>query len=240
MSELNESLKASICITRFVADSPFEEIVDYLQEEELSYYAGLQVEKRRKSFLLGRLCAKKAIQSYSDIENLKRILIRRGIFQQPIVVATLCSNVQVSITHSNDIGAAIAFSEGCSMGIDIEKISEESEVIESVLTQKERNLIQTLSMNSTAALYLMWTAKEALSKILKTGFTTPPQVFEIEKIHLHSSYASSEYTNFSQFKATSFQAGDYIVSIVHPKRTLIDLKMLNYLISKTQAICSFH
>jgi 4'-phosphopantetheinyl transferase EntD len=240
MSRPQSSIKASICIGRFALNSYFEEAIHYLHEEELDYYTSLQVEKRKKSFLMGRFCAKKAIQLYTDIGDYRKIIIRRGVFQQPVVTMPSYSNIQVSITHCNDMGAALAFSEEHAMGIDIEKISREPTAIESILTVNERNLIKTLSLNPTVALYLMWTAKEALSKILKTGFTTPPQVFEISRIEIHSDYVLSEYTNFSQFMATSYQAGDYMISIVHPKRTLMDLQTLNHLISKTQAISSFH
>ncbi|MFK0522822.1 4'-phosphopantetheinyl transferase family protein [Paenibacillus illinoisensis] len=240
MSRPESSIKASICIARFAHNLYFEEVIHCLHEEELDYYTNLQVEKRKNSFLMGRFCAKKAIQLYTDIGDDRKIIIRRGVFQQPVVTMPSYSNIQVSITHCNDMGAALAFSEEHAMGIDIEKISGESTAIESVLTEKERNLIKTLYLNPNVALYLMWTAKEALSKILKTGFTTPPQVFEINRIDIQSDYVSSEYTNFSQFRATSFQAGHYMISIVHPKRTLMDVHTLKHLISKTQAISSFH
>lgn len=241
--ELNrpsKSIKASICIARFSPNTQFEEFIDYLQEEELDYYTNLQVEKRRRSFLIGRLCAKKAIQLYTDTEDPREIVIRRGVFQQPIVSLSSYSNVQVSITHSNDLGAAIAFSEEHPMGIDIEKMFEGITSIESILTVKEEKLINILNLNANVALYLMWTAKEALSKILKTGFTTPPQVFEIKKVNLHSDHISSEYTNFSQFRAASFQVGNYMVSIVYPKRTQLNVQALDDLISKIQASSSFH
>ncbi|SDD51822.1 4'-phosphopantetheinyl transferase superfamily protein [Paenibacillus sp. CF095] len=240
MSRPKSSFKASICIGRFALNTFSKETIHYLHEEELDYYSSLQIEKRKRSFLMGRFCAKKAIQLYTDFGDYRKIIIRRGVFQQPVVNMPLYSNIQVSITHCNDMGAALAFSEEHAMGIDIEKISRDASAIDSIVTIKERNLIKTLSLDSYVALYLMWTAKEALSKILKTGFTTPPQIFEINRIDIHSDHVSSEYTNFSQFMATSFQAGYYMISIAHPKRTIMDLQTLNDLIYRMHAISSFH
>lgn len=72
-----------------------------------------------------------------------------------------------------------------------------------------------------AGLTLLWTAKEALSKVLRTGLMTPFEIFEISKIEINDNYTMCYYKNFTQYKAISFTVYKYMCSMVYPLKTRI-------------------
>jgi 4'-phosphopantetheinyl transferase len=95
------------------------------------------------------------------------IFIQAGIFQQPVVVSGK-HNLQVSITHCDDFGAALAFPETDPMGIDIERIGPaQRAALERQMTEAEKERMNFLPVAYDMGITLLWTAKEALSKVLK-------------------------------------------------------------------------
>ena len=106
------------------------------------------------------------------------------------------------------------------LGVDLEKIdSGNIEVLENQMSTMEKK-ISLLPLPRAARVTLIWTAKEALSKVLKTGLITPLEVFEIEKFeHLASNCVAGYYKFFPQYKVVSFIVKGYICSIVYPAVT---------------------
>jgi 4'-phosphopantetheinyl transferase len=213
-------LKATLCCCFFSSKKDYEEVVQCLHDEERDYYCTLQFEKRIRSYLMGRFVAKQAVAALTS-DDLANICIRSGIFTQPIVLSSK-ENIQVSITHSNNIGGAIAFPESHPMGIDIERIDpDNTDTFERQITKTEKELISGCSLSYEIALCLLWTSKEAISKVLKTGLMTPFEVFEINRIELQDKFIISYYKNFAQYKVISFVLDKYLFSIAHPLRTEI-------------------
>ncbi|HEY8464333.1 MAG TPA: 4'-phosphopantetheinyl transferase superfamily protein [Bacillota bacterium] len=233
----NESFQAGLCLCWLTKFNQYEEIVANLDPKEQQYYETLKFEKRIKSYLTGRLAAKKAIAALTGNNNLAKIAIQRGIFTQPIATCEGQPNIQVSISHCEDFGAAIAFPEAHPMGIDLEKIAiKQNQVIEREVTEAEINLIKTFPVPYEKMLTLLWTAKEALSKVLKTGLMTPFQIYEIAKIDLHPNYLLCTYKNFAQYKAMSFFLGKYSCSLTYPMKT--ELRVDLYSLRKALEICN--
>jgi 4'-phosphopantetheinyl transferase len=228
----NESFDAGLCLCEFSMITNYEEIVCFLHQDEQKYYETLKFERRIKSYLLGRLAAKNAIASMVGDYHTAKILIHAGIFNQPIATLEDKKNIQVSISHCDDFGAAIAFPEAHPMGIDIEKINiEQNEVIERETTESEIKLIKNLPFSYAKMLTFLWTVKEALSKVLKTGLMTPFKIYEIDKIEIQHDYMLCFYKNFAQYKAISFTIGDYVCSITYPIKTDLNIDILS--INKT-------
>lgn len=214
------NLQAGICFFRLPDSYPLEEVSSVFHSQELTYYDNLKFEKRKKSYLVGRYAAKHALAALLGDKDLSNIRIDQGIFSQPIVSCDSAHNIGVSITHCDELGAAIAFPESHPMGIDIERVNKNKrEVMESQLTDAEQKLISETWNSRDALLTLIWTVKEALSKVLKTGLTTPFHIFEIEKVESKSDHSISSFRNFGQYKATSFNTGPFVCSIVYPKKT---------------------
>ena len=139
---------AGICLLQQGELFAQDDLVSILHPSELVRYDDMQFEKLKKSYLIGRFAAKLALGALFNEKDLSRFNIRNGIFNRPVVSYREAENVQVSISHSNKLGAALAFSELHPMAIDIEKISTDvSEVIQTQLTAREKENI-IISTNS--------------------------------------------------------------------------------------------
>jgi phosphopantetheinyl transferase len=221
---LEDNFKANISFSYFSQINYYQEAVKYLHPQERKYYETLKFEKRIKSYLLGRYVAKLAVGAFTGEEKLESILIQQGILNQPIVTCPSQQNIQVSITHSDDFGAAVAFSEAYPIGIDLERISlNKTDILENQITETEKELIgqlvKTKLYSYEALLTLFWTAKEALSKVLKTGLLTPFTIYEIDKLEIKSGCIVSYFKNFAQYHNISFQLDHYMCAITCPKKT---------------------
>lgn len=220
----------AICCLYFGDTDDFQELIASLSPEELAYYNTLRFERRIRSYLLGRFVAKNAVSKLINEPMLSNIQIRSGIFTQPLVVSN-CGNIQVSISHCDHFGAAIAYPEAHPMGIDLEEINpDNTEVLERQTTHVEKELLYEAASSHSyeTVLTLSWTAKEALSKTLKTGLMTPFELFELSELAVYDNFFIGFFKNFAQYKTISFLIGPYMCSIVHPLKTniLFDMERL--------------
>lgn len=219
------TLPATISLGYF--PETYQEIIKFLHHQEKEYLASLRFEKRRKSYLIGRYIAKMAISKLVKEECLQKISISSGVFNQPIVNYAM-PNIQVSLTHSDNFSGAIAFLEGHPMGIDLELINNDGhniDALETYTTSKEKDLVDKLPYNYETKLTFLWTIKEALSKVLKTGLMTPFNLFQVNKIDLFPEYCLSYYQNFAQYKALTFILHNYVCSIAYPQKTELDFNI---------------
>lgn len=89
----------------------------------------------------------------------------------------------IYFSHVDQLAVAIAFPERHPMGIDVEIVfPSNTDFLSSQFEKSELNLLSYLPLQKQEGLTLLWSAKEALSKVLKTGFTVPLKVFSIEKV----------------------------------------------------------
>ncbi|WP_103867464.1 4'-phosphopantetheinyl transferase superfamily protein [Aquimarina sp. I32.4] len=223
----NTDFKAGFCLINKGLPELNKEI-DLLHPSEKSYYECLKFERRRKSYLLGRIAAKRAVlKLLDDDKKIVSFSIQFGVFQFPVVKNIQNENIQVSISHCNNIGVALAFPEEHPMGIDIEKIDEAKiNIIKSIISDEEEGIIKSFSLAKREGFTIMWSIKEALSKILKTGLTVDFKIFEIKLIHQQGFFFIGIFKNFIQYKSISFIENNYVCSIVLPKNTSIDLNCI--------------
>jgi phosphopantetheinyl transferase len=196
----------------------------YLHQQELDLYQYFEQERRKKTFLQGRYIAKKVLSAYLHEENLKNIRIKSGVFDQPLVIYQTLDTPMISISHTSNSAVCLACSDEHPVGIDLEAISQNSkENIGSQLTFYEKNLNVALNEEENKFYTRIWSIKEALSKVLKTGLMTPFEIFQIASIHQDSSlgFTISTFTNFSQYKGISFLWKNNVCSIILPKETYI-------------------
>lgn len=195
---------------------------------EKENYQRLQFDRRRQSYLLGRLAAKKAVTALTGAAS-NSFYIDTGIFEFP-VVKNAGENIQVSISHCDDIGAALAFPEEHPLGLDVERINgERSEVMQTQMSAAELAIIQ----NSDILLTIAWTIKEALSKILRTGLTMDLRLAEIKSLQKTGNYYTAEFCNFAQYKAVAFCTENYACCVVLPGKTTADIDELYTCFMKT-------
>lgn len=195
-----------------------------LHDDELEYYKNLIFDRRKASYLLGRIAAKKAIGELIGEEHIHSVFIDMGIFQFPVVKMIAGLNIQVSISHCDDIGVALAFPEEHPLGIDIEKIDlGRLDAMKSMISNDELILLSGCDLSLPTGCTIIWSVKESLSKILRTGFTMDSKLMEIQSIEKSGMQYNCTFRNFSQYKAISGQSGNYVYSIVLPKNTTAGL-----------------
>ncbi|KDO02300.1 phosphopantetheinyltransferase component of enterobactin synthase multienzyme complex [Rickettsia tamurae subsp. buchneri] len=122
--------------------------------------------KRQNEFVAGRLCAVNALEKLTG----KKFFVGQDGMGRPVWP----DNVVGSITHTDDIViAGVAKSEKyVSIGIDLEKIIDSSDIIasleQSILVGKEKALISKMDKTKyIMCLYLFFSFKESLYKCLK-------------------------------------------------------------------------
>lgn len=208
--------------------------VDYrrfLHKEEIRYYETLGFEKRRLSYLLGRFTAKKAIRNYlnPDIDD-TQLQIVPGVFNQPVLQPGLADPVGISISHADSIAGSIAFPEMHPMGVDLEVADETRiEIMKTQILDEELALALPHCADEGLICAAIWTAKEALSKVLRCGMTCPFEVLAIGDFHLEPPGFSGAFRNFGQYKFQSWWRDKTVVSFVLPRRTNITASFPDYL-----------
>lgn len=198
----------------------------FLHPTELKFLATMQYPRRQISYLRGRYAAKLALQRLEPHLELWSIGIQNGVFGFPYICPALAINNQISISH-NDISAfAIAFDQSHPMGVDVEQISSDRvETIRSQMLANELDLALNGMADESIALTIFWTAKEALSKIIKCGLWIDYKLLEINVFEINyntlvknNSYVC-KFKNFPQYKTQSFIYQDNICSIVLPSKS---------------------
>ncbi|MBL8994592.1 MAG: 4'-phosphopantetheinyl transferase superfamily protein, partial [Spirochaetia bacterium] len=166
---------AWLCLT---SDDCFESLepsaAEFLHPKELEKFRGLAIAKRRASFLLGRYSLKKAAGAFLGVANFKALEIRSAILEYPILKYPEAEIPDLTLSHADRIGGAIAFQAGHVMGLDVEWLNPaRKKVFERILTKAEHAHCTRLPTDDLELFGVYWTFKEALSKAVKCGFTVP-------------------------------------------------------------------
>ena len=82
--------------------------VPLLHPEERAYFETLKFDRRKTSYLLGRMAAKHAVAELMGEADLRSIWIDTGVFRFPVVKYAGGQNIQVSISHCGTLGVALA------------------------------------------------------------------------------------------------------------------------------------
>jgi len=190
---------------------------------EAAYYSNLRFERRQKSYLLGRYAAKLALREVLLEPDFRSIQILKGVFEQPIVHSERESGWAVTISHAGSLAAGLAYPAGHPMGVDVERIDEaRRETILSQLSPQEIEWVERTSTGQNDITTAIWTAKESLSKVLKTGLMTPVQIYSLAEFNqINPGIWEGQFLNFAQYKARVWVGSSYVLSIAMPKRSMI-------------------
>jgi len=170
-----------------------------LHENELYHYRKIKEMYRKQNFFLGRIAAKFALEMMIP-EKSSTIDINNGIFSQPLVYINNCNMKKISISHSDDTGIALAYSEKLKLGIDYEVVKTGKIDIYNVLK---------------------WCAKEALAKALEIGLYDY-KIFEIMEICKMNNYYLIRFKYFHQFQCIGFLCDSQVFTIAYPKSLVIN------------------
>ena len=200
------ALDAKISIVK-CENSPFEKVKEWLGTSELDRYHSFGSEKRRHQYVIGRIAAKNAIMKLIDVKDPTQIDISNAKDGHPIT-----ENIEISITHSNNYAAAIAYSTESTFGIDIERINEQRIKTLSYISLENEQIKQ-----DSTQLTIAWCMKESLSKALLCGFSQPFETFRIKNLQqLANNDATTYYATFAHYPQYKC-----IAKIIDPTKNIV-------------------
>jgi len=191
-----------------------------LSERELAHHHELRFTQKREAFLLGRCAAKQALAARLDEGLWSTIDVHPGVFGQPLVRHARAFGVDVTLTHSNGMAVALVYPAEWPMGIDLETVEES--VAATVLAEMETSAEEQTWLNSSglsqaAACALLWGAREALGKALKTGLNSPLRLFALSGLNqTEPGVWTGGYANFPRFAWRVTQSGACTLSLAFP------------------------
>ena len=250
-----QDFSAGFCVMKASLGSLVERI-GFLHPTETAYYQTLKHDLRRASYLAGRIAAKMAIGALAagagsgvgerfqadgssgagaglagSVGSERRIdpasiAIDFGVFQFPVVKHYPEGAVQVSISHCDDLGVALAFPEEHPLGVDLERADGvNTEAIRPYVSPVESALLARHGLEESPGLTFLWTMKEGVSKVLRTGLMADLRLLEIDSVEIDadgSTYVAT-FRHLGGFKAMTRCAGPYVCSVILPGKTTPDL-----------------
>lgn len=186
--------------------------LERLSTTELKKLNSFKIPEKKRSFSLGRAAAKEAIKGFfpsvvdhqinvansADPENAGKPIAYYKNKQLPGCI---------SISHSNELGVAF-YHPDKEVGIDLEKVSKRDDTfLKFNFTAEEKTSLDKIPQHhKEEAMTLMWSAKEALSKVVGKGLSlsTLNMSTHIHATQLTNLLTSGEekFTQTIQFTAT--------------------------------------
>lgn len=205
---------------------------EWLSEREAARIARA-VAKRRAEYLLGRYAAKSALAVWNGAGVLRDFTILPGAFDQPVVEGP--SPADVTLAHTADLAVALAHPRGHPMGIDVETIDPgRTDVLRTQVAPSE--LPSSAPGSEAETLFLLWSAKEALSKALRCGLTCPCDILATARAAFGSDgTCSGEFAQFGQYRFLAWLAGGRAFALVGSRRAAWDGSVLE-LVAFTRSI----
>lgn len=206
----------------------------YLHIQEQQRRLSFEFPQRRDSFTIGRLAAKLALKCHLGDVSPNDIAIGSGVFHQPIVMgaSVRCCELGVSISHSDEMCVAVIHHKGHPIGVDVEKLVEAD--VAHVLSDVDAGLRQEffkLSLNEYEAASILWGARESLGKVLTTGMTVPPKLYEPTSVTEVGPSFRLSYKTFTQYQTQVMAIDKAWLAMTFPAQTKIDFGWLGALSS---------
>lgn len=191
-----------------------------LSEREVTQFGELRFAQKREAFLLGRCAAKQSLAAMLNEAVWSSIAIHPGVFGQPLVRHARALGVDLTLTHSHGTAIALAYPSAWPMGIDLETVA--TEVAATVLAElnasaEEQTWVSSSGLSQAPACAVLWGAREALGKALKTGLNSPLRLFALSGItQAEPGVWTGGYANFPRFAWRATQMGTRTLSLAFP------------------------
>jgi 4'-phosphopantetheinyl transferase len=163
---------------RLLADVPGHH--DWLSPDEHEVLRGLHVPKRRNDWRLGRFTAKELLSAYFGVA-MARVGVRAADDGAPeALVDGQPAGVSLSISHREGHGLAVVGPPGTTVGADLEWVEPRTEAfVRDWLSPAEQD-VAAHSVDRNRAVALLWSAKEAVTKLWREGLRIDPRQLEVE------------------------------------------------------------
>ena len=193
---------------------------EFLSEREKEQLGGYQFAAKKQDFLLGRLAAKSALGALLPEQDLRRIEIRAGDHGQPLVQHPQAGSAEVTVSHSHGLAVALAYSATYPMGIDLETVSAVSAgtiMGELGTSAPEQAWLIAAGVDDATACCMLWTAREALGKLLKVGLDRPLGALSLTEIRaVGDGNWVGRYLNYPQCQCLLQAQGGRVLSLAMP------------------------
>lgn len=193
-------------------------------EEKRSLISNRLAPARLIELCAGRALARIALSKFYPGATTRQCSILPGVFGQPILETPPSCPVPVSVTlsHTRRLVAALVFPRAHPIGLDLEWLdrARTSDLLPH-FTPAELNLLKPTSIDASESIFAVWSAKEALSKILGTGLMTPFTLFEVDRLDSSPRLFQGTFRHFPQYRFSSRQLGDHVLSLVYPARSTL-------------------
>lgn len=183
-----------------------------LSDEERFRYAAFPVAKRKREFLLGRVALRTLLAERLDEEPAAIALhvTDEGAVELP------AAPYFVSIAHSGRRAVAVVSPDP--VGVDLEHVTScTPRIIDFVLRDDEKPLLDTLPMSRDRAFILCWTLKEATLKALRTGLLQSPKNVRLA-VDPEAQQANAVAWDDSVWTVRYEPAPDHFLSVAYPAR----------------------
>ena len=243
----NETRRAVFAVVRESDLTPYAaDATRLLSATEQEQVAGMQFAPKRQSFLLGRLAVKTALGAALEEPALPSIEIESGVFGQPLVRHPRALGLEVTLSHSHGLAVALAFPSAWPIGIDLETVALEAAATllsEMNLSWAEKHWYAAAAdgspaaaLNPASACGVLWGAREALGKAMKTAVNSPLGVLSACDIEPAAGDATGAvpdaapsvtawcggYINFTQFKWCAQIIGGRVLTLALPRAVEFD------------------
>lgn len=199
---------------------------DFLHPKELAHLSSLTFERRRRSFLLGRWAAKRAVGALLPALSPSQIEVASGVFQQPLLRPGLPDPLGVSVSHSDRLACAVAFPDAHPLAIDVEDTTvDRSAVMTTQMLPRELDEAAAAWRDGDRHAATIWTAKEALSKVLRCGMTCPFTLLAVAELTADAGVRGGRFEHFAQYRFQSWTLGATVLTIVLPRRSTMTIDL---------------
>lgn len=209
--EDNKNQRLILSIAEY--DDSIANYKNLLSEAEIEKLNRIKVKTRQNEFIAGRVVVKNSLGFVDNTLTPNNITISNGVWGFPLID----SGNLISIAHTKQfVAGVISELNTHPIGIDIEEIKPEN-------AKSLNNFMKKYKRQFTLEeLHIYWSAKEAVAKALRTGFTIPDSIFEISELEYNSGYITVKFKQLSRLQVTAWINNNLVICIAYPTEWKFD------------------
>lgn len=220
----------------FAAQPGSAESAGYLHPNEQRTADAFRYPRRQTTYLLGRRAAKAALAVCFSAVAPRDIEIVNGVFGQPRVRAAGL-DVEISLTHSEQIAVAVACPGGHPVGVDLELLdADRAAVAETQLTPEERAQLPASLTPPEFGPVACWAMREALGKVLRCGLTVPAEILAVEGFAARPGGCTARFRHFGQYRSETWRLGHHVLALVLPRLSALHFPALDEMRARVAAL----
>ncbi len=207
-----------------------DEYISLISADEIVRAKKFKFKKDRNCYIISRGILRELLGAYLD-ENAAKLKFEYTSYGKPYLPN---KNLNFNISHSGDM-VVCAFVVGLQIGVDIEKIKQDFDVLElaqKFFSKREIEVLEKQPKEDLArAFYRCWTRKEAFIKAEGSGLSFPLNKFAVsleddnQAILLETDWDASEKSHWSLF---SFVPEDNYIGALSVRNKLATVKYFNW------------